>query len=75
LEGKEQYKHKLSPEQWRVAYENGTEMPFTGEYNDNKAEGVYYSVAAETPLFSSKISLIQGQDGQVSPSQSKELML
>jgi len=29
-------------------------MPFTGEYNDNKAEGVYYSVAAETPLFSSK---------------------
>ena len=54
MEGKDQYKDKLNPTQWRVAFENGTEQPFTGEYHDNKAEGVYYSVAAEVPLFSSK---------------------
>ena len=54
MEGKEQYRAKLNPEQWRVAFENGTEMPGSGEYVNNKKEGVYYSVAAEAPLFSSK---------------------
>merc|ERR1712166_510589 len=54
MEGKEQYKAKLTNEQWRVAMENGTEQPGSGEYVNNKAEGIYLSVAAEKPLFSSK---------------------
>ena len=54
MEGKEQYRAKLTDEQWRVAFENDTEQAGSGEYLNNKAEGVYYSVAAEAPLFSSK---------------------
>jgi peptide-methionine (R)-S-oxide reductase len=31
----------------------GTERPFSGEYNDNKEEGIYRCVACDAPLFSS----------------------
>ena len=51
---KEQYRAKLTPMQWKVAFESGTEPPFTGAYYDNKEEGIYYSVASGAPLFSSK---------------------
>jgi methionine-R-sulfoxide reductase len=54
MEGKEQYKDKLTPIQWKVAFESGTEPPFSGEYYNNKADGIYYSVASGAPLFSSK---------------------
>ena len=51
---KEQYRDKLTAMQWRVAFENGTEPPFKNEYYMNKAEGLYVSIAAGVPLFSSK---------------------
>ena len=54
MEGKEQYRAKLTPTQWRVAMENGTEQPGSGEYVNNKEDGVYYSIAAGAPLFSSQ---------------------
>ena len=50
----EQYKSKLTSEQFRVAYKHGTERPFMNEYHNNKKEGLYKSIASEEILFSSK---------------------
>ena len=44
---------KLTPEQYRVTQENGTERPFTGEYHDNKRPGIYVDVVSGEPLFAS----------------------
>src|SRR6185295_17203735 len=44
---------KLSPEQYRVTQENGTEAPGTGEYLDNKEPGIYVDVVSGEPLFAS----------------------
>jgi peptide-methionine (R)-S-oxide reductase len=49
----EEWQDELTPEQYRVTRMKGTERPFSGEYNDNKAEGVYRCVACGAPLFSS----------------------
>ncbi|MEZ0354900.1 peptide-methionine (R)-S-oxide reductase [Mycobacterium sp. ENV421] len=43
----------LSPEQYRVTQENGTERPFTGEYWDNHEPGIYVDVVSGEPLFAS----------------------
>ena len=44
---------RLTPEQRRVTQQDGTERPFTGEYNDNKEPGIYVDVVSGQPLFSS----------------------
>jgi peptide-methionine (R)-S-oxide reductase len=44
---------KLSPEQYRVTQQNGTEAPGTGEYLDNKEPGIYVDVVSGEPLFAS----------------------
>jgi len=44
----------LSPEQYRVARQQGTELPFQNAYWDNHADGVYFSVCSDTPLFDSR---------------------
>jgi methionine-R-sulfoxide reductase len=44
----------LTPEQYRVARQQGTEMPFQNEYWNNHADGVYFSVGSDTPLFDSR---------------------
>jgi peptide-methionine (R)-S-oxide reductase len=43
----------LNPEQFRVTQQSGTERPWTGEYNDNKAEGIYVDIVSGEPLFAS----------------------
>lgn len=43
----------LTPEQYHVTQENGTERPFTGEYWDNKEPGLYVDVVSGEPLFAS----------------------
>src|SRR2546423_3163987 len=44
---------KLTPEQYHVTRENGTEPPFRNEYWDNHKEGIYVDVITGEPLFSS----------------------
>ncbi len=43
----------LTPEQFRVARQQGTEHAFTGPYWDEKRDGLYSCVACGTPLFGS----------------------
>ena len=44
---------KLTPTQFRVTQEDGTEPPFRNEYWDNHAVGIYVDVVSGEPLFSS----------------------
>ena len=50
----------LTPEQYRVMREQGTERAFTGAYWDNKKEGVYKCAACGLPLFSSQTKFESG---------------
>ena len=43
----------LSPEQYQVTQESGTERPGTGEYLDNKEPGIYVDIVSGEPLFAS----------------------
>lgn len=43
----------LTPEQYRVTQENGTERPGTGEYLNNKDTGIYVDIVSGEPLFAS----------------------
>jgi len=51
---KEELKKKLTPLQYKVTQENGTERAFSNEYWDNKQQGIYVDVVSGEPLFSSK---------------------
>ena len=53
-ESKEDLRKRLTPEQWRVTQQAGTEAPFTGEYWNEKRDGLYVDVVSGEPLFSSK---------------------
>jgi len=50
---KEELKKKLTPLQYNVTQEEGTEKPFDNEYWDNKKEGIYVDIVSGEPLFSS----------------------
>jgi len=43
----------LSPEQFRVTQQDGTEFPGSGEYLDNKEPGIYVDIVSGEPLFAS----------------------
>ena len=50
---REELREKLSPIQYQVACQCGTEPAFNNEYWDNKAEGIYLDVISGKPLFAS----------------------
>ena len=49
-----EWRARLTPEQFRVARQQGTEPPFRNEYWDHKGDGVYFCVGCDTPLFDSR---------------------
>ena len=49
----EDLKKILTPEQYKVVKENGTEAPFQNEYWNNKEDGIYVDIVSGEPLFSS----------------------
>jgi len=51
---KEELRSRLTPLQYRVTQEEGTEPPFQNEYWNNKREGIYVDIVSGEPLFSSR---------------------
>ena len=47
----EELRKKLSPEEYRITQQAGTEAPFSGKYWDHKERGIYVDVATGEPLF------------------------
>ncbi|HEX9080766.1 MAG TPA: peptide-methionine (R)-S-oxide reductase, partial [Holophagaceae bacterium] len=52
--GKPDLKQRLTPQQYHVTQDAGTEPPFQNAYWNNHREGLYVDVVDGTPLFSSK---------------------
>lgn len=51
---------RLTPEQYRVTQENGTERPFSGEYDTHFEPGLYVDVVTGEPLFASAAKFDSG---------------
>ncbi|CAN5709119.1 peptide-methionine (R)-S-oxide reductase MsrB [soil metagenome] len=55
-----EWKKQLTPEQYRIAREKGTERAFTGAYHDTKEPGVYRCVCCGSELFRSDAKFDSG---------------
>ncbi len=56
----EEWRSELTPEQYHVAREGGTERAFTGEYWHTEAPGVYHCVCCHQPLYGSEAKYDSG---------------
>jgi len=56
----EQWRAELSPEEYRVLRESGTEAPFIGEYTDTETNGIYACRACGAELFRSDAKFDSG---------------
>ena len=56
----EEWRRILTPEQYRITREAGTERPFTGKYWDTKTKGTYRCIACKLELFSSDSKFASG---------------
>jgi len=54
------WRDKLTPEQFHVTREHGTERAFSHPYNEEKREGTYYCVNCGAPLFTSEAKYDSG---------------
>lgn len=56
----QEWQHQLSPEQYRVCRQKGTEQAFSGLYHDSKDDGIYKCVCCDNPLFDSEAKFDSG---------------
>jgi peptide-methionine (R)-S-oxide reductase len=56
----DELKNKLTPEQYAVLRQKGTEAPFSGKYVHENKDGMYACVVCNTPLFSSEAKFDSG---------------
>ena len=56
----DEWRAQLSPEAFSVCRMHSTEAPFSGEFNDNNAEGLYKCVCCDAPLFESETKFDSG---------------
>ena len=59
-ESKSDLKARLTPMQYKVTQEEGTEPAFNNEYWDNKKDGIYVDIVSGEPLFSSTDKYVSG---------------
>jgi peptide-methionine (R)-S-oxide reductase len=55
-----EWRKLLSPEQYYVTRQKGTERPFANKYNNNKAKGIYACVSCDLDMFSSATKFNSG---------------
>lgn len=56
----EEWREKLTPEQYRILREKGTERAFTGKYCNEHADGTYHCAGCGEPLFESSVKFESG---------------
>jgi peptide-methionine (R)-S-oxide reductase len=60
IKSEEEWKKQLTPEQYHVTRKHGTERAFTGEYHENKDDGIYHCVCCGNELFNSETKYDSG---------------
>lgn len=60
IRSEQEWKQQLTPQQYHVTREKGTERAFTGEYWNNHQDGIYHCVGCGTPLFDSSTKFDSG---------------
>jgi peptide-methionine (R)-S-oxide reductase len=56
----EEWRKQLSPEAYHVTRHEGTERPYSGEYNDHHGDGLYRCICCDTALFDSRTKFESG---------------
>ena len=69
-----EWKQLLTPMQFEVTRQKGTERAFTGQYYDLHDKGLYHCICCDNALFSSRRSLNRGRDGLASGLQLRKKM-